>query len=374
MEQNKKCDVILTYSWNRVGYNILRSLTAKGLSVVVADTSKTNICSMSKFSMGSFTYPNPFTDEEGFINKLLEKVIELQPKVLLPIHDEAVVVAKYIDRFPKDLVIPIAPYETLCKLSDKAQATEIAKSVGVPVPQAYTKDNVQFPAVFKSVIGNSAKDVYFPKDIEELNGLIEQYKGKKTLLQEKCSGVDHSVDCVRSGNFFYATVYRALITKTDGGGTTTQRVIVENPDLVDYAKRILDAVNYNGVCGMDFKFDCESEKSAFIEVNARYTGGLATPIAAGFDIPYIHYCLSTNTDFDKNIKVKFGTKTKWILGDIITFVGRLVKLKFNKKEFSQLFNFKFDALDDFRKDDKKAILGEMSYYLVKLLKNRKLNP
>ena len=50
---NKECDVILTYCWNRVGYTILKSLHQKGLKVWAVDTSKKNICSMSKFCTGS---------------------------------------------------------------------------------------------------------------------------------------------------------------------------------------------------------------------------------------------------------------------------------------------------------------------------------
>ena len=30
----KKCDIILTYCWNRVGYTIQRTLTEKGLKVM----------------------------------------------------------------------------------------------------------------------------------------------------------------------------------------------------------------------------------------------------------------------------------------------------------------------------------------------------
>jgi len=76
-----------------------------------------------------------------------------------------------------------------------------------------------------------------------------------------------------------------------------------------------------------------------------------------------------------SIAVKAGTKTKWILGDVITVVGRMVKLKWNPREMRQVFTFKgFDAFDDYDPKDPKAILGEMSYYLGKLIKNGKLNP
>ena len=114
-----QCDVILTYCWNRVGYTILRSLHGKGLKVWAADTSRKNICSISKFCAGSFIYPDPFTDEAAFISILKEKVNELHPKVLMPTHDESVVIMRHRDEFPKDLVIPYENSEKLLMLADK---------------------------------------------------------------------------------------------------------------------------------------------------------------------------------------------------------------------------------------------------------------
>ena len=349
---------------------------AKGIDIYVADTSNKNICSMSKFVKGNFVYPDPFTEEEAFIVRLLEIVEELHPDVLLPTHDEALVIAKYRVRFPDWLIIPIVSYQWLQDLSNKQIAATIAGSVGVPVPRIYKgiSEIESYPVVFKAAVSNSAKDVYFPQNEEELKCLIASYEGKQSFIQEKCPGCDYSVDCVRGNGFFRASVYRALITKTEGGGTTTQRIIVDMPILEEYAKKILDKVDYQGVCGMDFKVDEDSGKIGFIEINARYTGGLATPIAAGFDIPYIHYCLATGKPFEKDFKVRIGTKTKWLLGDVITFVGRFVSLRLSWKELKQLLDFDFDAFDDFRKDDKRAIWGEMSYYFEKLVKNGKLNP
>ncbi len=368
--------VLVTYCWNRVGYNIMRSLAAHNIDVYVADTSKRNICSMSKYVKGSFVYPDPFSQENAFINKLLEIIDYIHPTVLLPTHDESLIIAKNRDRFPRWLIIPIVNYQLLTDLSDKQISTSIAKSVGVPTPRVFNniEEIKSYPVVFKAAVSNSAKDVFFPTNAEELKNLIKQYEGRKTLIEEKCCGFDYSVDCLRGSDYFQASVYRAIVTKTEGGGTSTQRIIVERQDLVDYAKRILDKVDYRGVCGMDFKVDDESGQVGFIEINARYTGGLATPIAAGFDIPYIHYCLFTGKDFNRHFNIQIGTKTKWLLGDIITFVGRFVSLRLSKKELIQLLDFNFDAFDDFRKDDKRAILGEMAYYLEKLIKYRKLNP
>lgn len=372
-----QCDVILTYCWNRVGYTILKSLHQKGLKVWVADTSKKNICSMSKFCSGSFVYPDPFTNEEAFISVLKDKISELKPKVLLPTHDESVVIMRHRDEFPSDLIIPYENADKLLLLANKAASTQLAKAAGVAVPEVYESayDVKSYPVVFKTVIGNSAKGVYFPKSKEELLTLIELHHQKPTLIQEWIGGTDYSVNCVRWDGFCQTSVYHALVTKTDGGGTTTQREIVHMPQLESEAKKLLDAVDFRGVCGLDFRYAPELNKIAYIETNVRFTGGIATPVAASFDIPWVIYKLATEGKYDEPIDIRIGTRTKWILGDIITLVGRILKLKWNPKELKRVFSFSgFDAFDDFCKEDRWAIFGEFGYYLDKLIRNGKLNP
>jgi predicted ATP-grasp superfamily ATP-dependent carboligase len=371
-----KCDVIVTYCWNRVGYNILRSLARKGLNVWAADTSRHNICSMSRFASGSFVYPDPFKNETGFIDCLLKWVDELKPQMLLPTHDESLVIAKNREKFPPWLIIPIADYDLLKNLSNKKIATKLAKSLGIPTPKVYESlEEVEYPCVMKTVIGNSAKTVFFPNNKVELERLLKSYANEEILIEEKCGGLDYSVDCVRSDKICFASTYKSTLTKTKGGGTSTQREIVNCPELEEYAKRILNAVNYNGVCGIDFKYDEETNKIAFIEINARYTGGLATPVAAGFDIPYIHFCQSTKVAYHEQFKIQTGVKTKWILGDFITLLTRVAHFNLTVKELKQILNFRhFEAFDDWRNDDRKAFIGELYYYLNKLIKNRKLNP
>lgn len=370
-----KCDVIVTYCWNRVGYNIIRSLANHGLSVIVGDTSSCNICSWSKYSKGHFVYADPFTQEEAFIEDIKKAIKQYQPKVLMPTHDEGLVLAKHIDELPKTVIYCMESYDKQRMLSDKQEATIIAESAGVPTPHFLESlDDVSYPIVIKTRIGNSAKGVFFPKSKEEAVAVLCQYDEGEILMEEYFSGRDYSVDCVRYGDFFQATTYKSLVTKTDGGGTTTQRELVSMPFLEEYAKQILDKVNYRGVCGLDFKLNEKTNKAAFIEVNTRFTGGLATPMAAGFDIPYIVYSLFTHGCYTDSISPKMGTKTKWILGDLIALVTKVVEQTLKKQELRQILSWDFDAYDDFHWEDKKAIIGEFAYYFVKLIKNRKLNP
>lgn len=370
-----QCDVIVTYCWNRVGYNIIHSLYNLGLKIVVGDTSNKNICSMSKYSVDNFVYADPFTEECHFIQDIQKAIEQYKPKVVIPTHDESLVLARNIDAFPKNVIFAMESYDLLNQLSNKYESTILANSVGVPCPAFIENyENHSFPIVIKTRYGNSAKGVFFPKTKEEADHICKQYSKEDIIIEEFFPGTDYSVDCVRYKDFFKASSYKAIVTKTDGGGTTTQRIIVSMPLLEEYSKKILDKVNYNGVCGLDFKVNEKKGESAFIEVNARYTGGLATPIAAGFDIPAIHYELVTTGHYAKPIQIKVGTHTKWILGDVIALVTKVVQRTLKKDELKHILSFKADAYDDFRTDDKKAIIGEMLYYLEKLIKNRKLNP
>jgi len=132
-----KCDVLITYCWNRVGYNIMRSLALHGLKVWVADTSKRNICSMSKYCTGSFVYPDPFQDEEQFIECLKNEIGILHPTMLLPTHDESVVIMRHRSEFPQDLIIPYVDHELLLTLANKAKSSILAQKAGVPIPEIY---------------------------------------------------------------------------------------------------------------------------------------------------------------------------------------------------------------------------------------------
>lgn len=374
-----KCDVIVTYCWNRVGYNILKSLSSKGLVVVCADTSKKNICSMSKWCADSFAYPDPFTNETDFIECLIDKVNQYHPKVLMPTHDESLIIARYRNRFPKWLKISISDIKNLEVLSNKLSATKIAERVGVPTPRIYNSiDDISphgYPVIIKPIIGNSAKGVVKASNKQEAENAIINKNPNEIIIEEFIPGVDICVDCIRSDSFFYGSVYKAIVTKTHGGGTTTQRVMIDDDKLVEYAKKILDLIGYEGVCGMDFRVDSASGNVGFIEANPRFTGGIATPIAAGFDIPYLLYNFQLSPIVETPISTRIGTKTKWILGDIIALADSIVNKHISWNVIKKTFSFRgFDAFDDFDKNDKKAILGEFHYYLSKLIKNGKLNP
>ena len=99
------------------------------------------------------------------------------------------------------------------------------------------------------------------------------------------------MDAIRFDGFFKAGAYKVL--SANGKGPSLQRGTADFPVLTDIARRILDHLNYNGICGFDFRIDA-SGNPYILEANPRFTGGIATQIESGLDLPFLlweHYSL-----------------------------------------------------------------------------------
>lgn len=383
---NNKCDVVITYGWNRVSYNVLRNLSMNGLKVVSGDESKYNMCSMSKYSVASFQYPSPFVNPEKFIDKLLEIVEIYKPKVLMPCHEESFVIAKYRDRFPADLIIPIAEYNILMSAHDKISANKIAKLANVPVPNIYNVQNIQdlenqkelfnYPIVIKLSNSNASKGVFYANNYDELEKIfIANFNElNKLYIQDYVQGSGYGASFIyKNGKMISGFVHKRLIEKTHTGGVSTKRISVKNNKILNYGKSILDYLKWEGPAMVEFKYDEEKDQVWFIEINARYWGSLALPIASGLDMPYWHYLSALGQKIEKR-DYKDGIVSIWILGAFITLTERLLSKKITFSETKSILNFKADNYDDLKKDDLKAFFGEIVFYLSKFIKTGSTNP
>ena len=261
-------DIILTNPCGRTGEIVAQSLRAHGLKVYIMEG------------------PSARKDPPGYFRELRKVLDQTGAKTVIPVFFPEVLSAAR-DEFPGIRVLA-APASAIRLLDDKLAACSLAERLGIPQPQRYSSPeevpDSAFPVVFKRPDGQGGDSVYFPRNRRALDNLCRT--AQRYLITDFIEGRNVCVDAIRVGDCFDARCYRVLLP--EGKGVSQLREAVEMPQLVQWTRAILEAADYEGVCGADFRVDAQGNAS-FLECNPRFSGGLQTTIDSGLDLPWLLY-------------------------------------------------------------------------------------
>lgn len=229
---------------------------------------------------------NVLRDESGYRRQLLRAIERVRPDVVLPVGN-TVAAARLAASSSGWPAFAVDAPERVELLDSKLAASRLAARLGIPQPRIFASPDevTAYPVIFKRDVSFAGSGVYKPSSREALERIVEHFAGKPALIEEYVEGSDWSVDAVRLDGYFRFSCYRSLASQgSHGQGPATLRELVDAPELGRFARLMLDAVDYHGVCGLDFRVTPDG-RPFFLECNPRLTGGLATQLAAGFDIP-----------------------------------------------------------------------------------------
>lgn len=389
-----QCDILLTYGWCRSSYTALRSFSRLGLRVAIADSSRIGMSQWSRLRETIGQYAPPLTQPEAFVADVAQLLRQTGARFLLPGHDETEILARYRDRLPAGVCLPVAEYSQLAQANNKACMAALAARLGLPVPQVISYEHPadlehklrehRQPVVIKLRRGNSAKGIFYPESshaaVQLCLDLIERYHlppERHPIVQERISGEGWGVSCLYwQGQRIASFTHRRLREKTATGGTSTMRVSAGQPQLEAYAHCLLDAMNWHGLAMVEFKYDPVTNQGWFIEVNPRLWGSIHLAVTAGVDFPALLYWAATDGIEVAQQRVRpyrQGVVARWYLGDTIVAAGHLRHGRL-WLALQALWPGGADTLDDWHWDDPLAFVGEAAYYLTTFLKTRSLNP
>jgi len=281
----QKCDILLFGTMGDIGRTLEADLSGHGLTVI------------------SVPFPqNTFRDFSGYRRELLKVLESFHPAMIMPVGD-ALALAMLRPEIPSEIAIPVDSPETIGLLSSKCRTYELARSLGIRQPELCSAADLAAGrrVIFKRDVSFGGSGVHKPRTLAALDNLIAHENGTPFLIEEFIDGQDISVDCIRCGEFFQAGCYVSL-GREYTQGPSVERRSVECPEAVAVAAALLGHLDFHGVCGLDFRlgrfFDAspaensrlaENDRLYFLECNPRFTGGLATQLASGFDLPYLLY-------------------------------------------------------------------------------------
>ena len=87
--------------------------------------------------------------------------------------------------------------------------------------------------------------------------------------------------------------------------------------------RLLKAIGWEGIAGVQFHYDPETDKYIFLEINPRFIGGLPTVIMAGFDAPHLLWQSHFEPDAMQPGQYCTGLRTRILGGDANWMFGMM---------------------------------------------------
>ena len=271
------CDILLYGTMSDIGPTVRDDLAGHGLDVVMVDFAQ-----------------NTPRDFWGYCRGLRKAVAQYCPSTVIPIGNTL-----FISRIAHelgDLAVMVAAPEAVELLDSKVRTYELAEELGILQPRRYSFEEIQnleeegaaepredIGVIFKRDTSFGGSGVHRPRSLDSLRHLIEHENGTPFLIEEYIPGEDLSVDCIRAKDYFRGEAYVSL-GRFYTQGPATERLKADYPEAVAVCRKILNRLDYCGVCGFDFRRTPDG-RLFLLEANPRLTGGLKTQIDNGFDIP-----------------------------------------------------------------------------------------
>ncbi len=384
--------VIVTNAKNRIAYNIVRSLGKRGIPVYTADFVPCSMSFFSRYSRGHFLYPSPFHRQEAFISSLISDIRRLKAEVLIPVFEESFLLSKHKDEINGEVKCVLPAYEQILLAHNKDRWEGLARKLGIPVPETICitdlrggkvrLSDITYPVLIKPKQGGGAWAITQANAETELRSMIAKPTNdglpwERFLCQEKIKGETHCVAMLfNHGEMRAKVAYRQLRDYPVTGGQATLRVSIRSEAAESHLQRLLEEMNWHGVCQADFIVDERNGEPYLIDINPRFWGSLVQAIASGVDFPYLLYRIAVEGDVKPVNSFTTGIVTRWIGGDMRAFLP-LIRMSSFKAKFAKEFFFPStgpDLYDDFSWADPLPFFAWFADALLRMVRNRSTQP
>jgi predicted ATP-grasp superfamily ATP-dependent carboligase len=325
---------------SQVGLWTVRSMGRAGLRVFSVCGSARGLSVYSRYSSGAWALgigPN----DPGFPDELDALARQLNVGSVMTIAESFhAALIRHRARFEPDIHIFSPPAEAYDKATDKDYMHDLAERLGVPVARGMTLDKLmasrggcplKFPLVLRTskqsaASGTAPWKAAYAEDRQRLEDLyrgVEACAGN-VIVQEYHPGVeDHVQILMHKGQAFMAGDYIGEHHMPLAGGVTVQRVSCRHENLISDAVRLLQAIGWEGIAGVQFHYDPETGKYIFLEINPRFIGGLPTVIMAGFDAPFLLWQSHFEPERMQRTPYRLGLRTRILGGDANWMLGMI---------------------------------------------------
>jgi D-aspartate ligase len=268
---------------------IIRILGKLGIPAIIIDKTEKNIARHSKYCIKSFR-----VEDSGMLDFLLNLSIkkEYSGWLIFPTNDFHVkILSQNKEALENDYIVTTDKWAVVKQFYNKIETYQLAKMLSIPIANTYFPEDESgleeihpiFPCIIKPAVmhnfySQTKKKVFVCKNREELTSnykkAISIIPANEIIVQDIIPGPSRNQfsACflfLNGESYVSLTACRMRQHPIDFGNATTYAETVDLPILKEYAKKILKAANYNGLCEVEFKKDENDGEYKFLEVNTR---------------------------------------------------------------------------------------------------------
>lgn len=317
-----------------------RSLAAAGHRVLVGASTRWSKAGWSRHAAGSFRYPPPQEDASAFVARVSEQaaaergtlVLPMTERTTLPLSAERAAVLSVGGL----LVLP--PHDTVLRAFDKRATTELARGLGIRVPETRVitesqelpgvAERIPFPLVLKprqsEEIGprgtvRATGAPRYARTLPELHHAFAELRLRcsQVLVQEFVRGTGAGYfGLLREGLPLAEFAHRRIRdVRPTGSGSALRLSVRLTPELQSAGRAVLAALHWTGPAMVEFRQSPAGEL-VFLEVNGRFWNSLALAVYAGADFPARLAELAAGLPSREPASYREGVRCRWLLGDL----------------------------------------------------------
>jgi len=252
-----------------------------------------------------FRYPAPEKDFAGFERALVDACRRFDADAVFPTSTGlAIALSKLKGTLPPDVrtKFVIEDWEKLSWFADKWRTYELATELGIPTPRTILPvdgnmegvEELGLPIVAKPRLGEAAHGIQVFHDLESVARFVEnppligvgagEGDDYPYILQEYVPGEIHDGGtCASAGRPVTLYSQHRTVTVFEFGGPSLVVQLTDEPEIREYAARLLARLQWNGVIVFEF-IKRPDGTYAFLEGNPRVGAAVQCVIEGGMNV------------------------------------------------------------------------------------------
>lgn len=318
--------VLLSEGSSLTARQAVASLGRAGHAVEIIDADPLCLGRFSRHVRRFHRAPSAASEPAGYLDRLLEVLASGRCDVLLPTHEQVLLVAKKrVEIEATGVGVAAAPYESIRTLLDKAATTELFTELDLPQPRTRLLTAIgelrrlrEFPVYVKLPTSTASAGVHLISDAADAARLADQLDahpellgGGRLLAQEPLEGTFVLIASVFDRGILVSHHCAARRREGDRGASTA-KTSVSLPSVHEHLTTVGAHLRWHGALSLDAIIGADGVPR-YLDVNPRLVEP-ANALAAGVDLVSDLIAISTGHPITAGVPGAEGLRTHMLLG------------------------------------------------------------